>query len=130
VKRYVGNGMVLQGKPYFENGVMPRRWVIAKCLHQFRKRHRIREGIHGRLMHRAQALGKRTIRFDLASKRDYTGAVAHCFPRCLSRPIRNGRADQDIILTCPAGERDLKRGQQRAKECRSSAAGQFAGGLA
>ena len=49
VHRYVWNGMVLQRKPHFKNGVVPRSLQVAKRRYEFSEWHGIREGIHGRI---------------------------------------------------------------------------------
>ena len=122
--------MVLQREPHLKNGIMTRCRQFPKRRYEFSKRHGVREGIHGCLMHRPQAVGELDGQcVDLAAKRDNTGEIAHRFPRSLPRPIRHRRAYQDVSLACPPGERDLKRGQQRAEERCASDAGQFPRGV-
>src|ERR1700731_1923291 len=86
--RNVWNWMVLQRKPHFKNGIVPRSWQISNRWYEFSKWHGVREAIHGCLMHRLWARREGTVCVNLASERDNAGAVAHRFPDRLLGPIR------------------------------------------
>ena len=108
--------MVLKRETDVENRVATCDALSTHGGGEFGEGHGVCEAIQCRLGYGFKMVGKRVRRIDPPTNGDDSGEIAHRFTDRILVPIRDWRADEDVIFTCRTGKRELKNREKRAEK--------------